>query len=476
MSTDSFPLRVRPDQRKRFGRISGGLILVLAVIAGGLGMANAAQGPRLISAEVNPNALTTRDGQRLILHLNQPLSDSSPVRVSISPDAPIEATVDQNTVTIRFTRMLDYNTTYNASVEAHSAATGFAGRIEYTFATGDVDVYSLLRDTRHDANSQDPPDKILLNTLSGIAAQEVAFESPRIQSYVVLRDQLGVIALDPNDVPSLIVTSPIAGTQIDIDLAGARTIEELHAADTGDLFGYILDDGSGDKNGLRNRLFLYDLSASSGIPAAVTGFAQKPLAVMDWMFVPGTTSVVVQDEDLQLYLIDGLEGGDPTPLGGHAEMRGFIPGTLKLVVADPESGSVIDLSAGTTTTLNLPIPQTMPDYYPGKLELLSADSYVLLNSTYTPGAPSASVLVLTDPDGSRELFRTTSAGSRVRNFCLSPNGEFLAVEVISGEGVPDEYPVESGYSATSIFFVRVDDGTSNRGVNGFLPNWCSSNN
>ena len=282
MSTESFPLRVRPDQRKRFGRISGGLILVLAVIAGGLGMANAAQGPRLISAEVNPNALTSRDGQRLILHLNQPISDSSPVRVSISPDAPIEATVDQNTVTIRFTRMLDYNTTYNASVEAHSAATGFAGRIEYTFATGDVAVYSLLRDTRHDANSQDPPDKILLNTLSGIAAQEVAFESPRIQSYVVLRDQLGVIALDPNDVPSLIVTSPIAGTQIDIDLAGARTIEELHAADTGDLFGYILDDGSGDKNGLRNRLFLYDLSASSGIPAAVTGFAQKPLAVMRW--------------------------------------------------------------------------------------------------------------------------------------------------------------------------------------------------
>ena len=208
----------------------------------------------------------------------------------------------------------------------------------------------------------------------------------------------------------------------------------------------------------------------------MTGFAQKPLAVMDWMFVPGTTSVVVQDEDLQLYLIDGLEGGDPTPLGGHAEMRGFIPGTLKLVVADPESGSVIDLSAGTTTTLNLPVPEGVPDYYPGKLELLSADSFVLLNSTYAPGAPSASVLVLTDPDGSRELFRTTSAGSRVRNFCLSPNGEFLAVEVISGEGVPDDYPADSGFSATSIYFVRVDDGTSNRGVNGFLPNWCGSSN
>ncbi len=474
MSTDPQLRRSRGGQHQRFRRISGGLILVLAIIAGGLGMANAAQGPRLISAEVNPNALTTRDGQRLTLHLNQPLSDSSPVRVSMSPDAPTEVTVDQNTVTIRFTRMLDYNTTYTATIEAQSAATGFAGRIDYTFATADVDVYSLLRDTREDAGGQDTPDKILRNKLSGSSDQEVVFESPRIQNYVVLRDRLGVITLDPNDVPSLTVSSPVDGTTVDIDLAGALTIEELQAADSGDLFGYILDDGSGDENGLRNRLFLYDLSEGSGVPFAITGFAQKPLSIVDWMFVPGTTSVVVQDEDLQLYLIDGIKGGDPTPLGWHAEMRGFIPGTLKLVVADPESGSILDLSAGTTTTLNLPLPQIMPDYYPGKLELLAADSYVLLNSTYTTGASSASVLVLTDSEESRELFRTTTAGSRVRNFCLSPNGEFLAVEVISGEGVPDDYPVEPGYSATSIYFVRVDDGTSNRGVNGFLPNWCSS--
>jgi hypothetical protein len=208
----------------------------------------------------------------------------------------------------------------------------------------------------------------------------------------------------------------------------------------------------------------------------VTGFAQKPLSVIDWMFVPGTTSIVVQDEDLQLYLIDGLEGGDPTPLGWHAEMRGFIPGTLKLVVADPQSGSIIDLSAGTTTALSLPEPQMMPDYYPGKLVLLTDDSYVLLNSTYAPGASSTSVLVLTDSEGSRELFRTTTAGSGVRDFCLSPNGEFLAVEVVSGEGIADNYPGELGYSATSIYFVRIDDGTSNRGVNGFLPNWCGSSN
>lgn len=476
MSTDAQTRRTRAKQPQRFRRLSGGLIVVLAVMAGGLGIANSLQGPRLLSAEVNPNALTTRAGQRVILHLNQPLSESSPVQVSISPDTPSEVTVDANTVTIRFPRMLDYNTTYTATVDTRSAATGIAGRIDYTFATADVDVYSLLRDTRQDTTGGDSPDKILLNKLSGITAQEVAFDAPRIQSYVVLQDQLGVITLDPDDAPSLIVSSPVDGTQFDIDLVGARTIEELHATENGDMFGYILDDGSGDANGMRDTLFLYDLTSGSGVPVAVTGFAQKPLSVIDWMFVPGTTSIVVQDEDLQLYLIDGLEGGDPTPLGWHAEMRGFIPGTLKLVVADPQSGSIIDLSAGTTTALSLPEPQMMPDYYPGKLVLLTDDSYVLLNSTYAPGASSTSVLVLTDSEGSRELFRTTTAGSGVRDFCLSPNGEFLAVEVVSGEGIADNYPGELGYSATSIYFVRIDDGTSNRGVNGFLPNWCGSSN
>ena len=448
----------------------------LAVVAGGLGLANAGQSPRLSSTEINTQALTTRAGQRVVLNINQPLSDSSPVWVSVSPDALTEVAVDENSVTIRFPEMLDYNTQYTITIEAESAATGIAGRIVYTFVTADVDVYSLLRDTREDKAGQDMPDKILKNKLSGNTEQEVAFEAPRIQGYVVLRDRLGVITLDSSDQPSLIIASPSDGIETPVDTTGARAIDKLQAADTGDLIGYILEDVSGDANGLRSVLFLYDLTSDSGVPTPVTGFDGKPLPVMDWMFVPGTTSVVVQGADQQLFLIDPLAGGDLTPLGWHDEMRGFIPGTVKLVVADPLSGSIIDLAAGTTTILKLPEPQIDPGFYPGSLALLADDRYVLLSVTYATEESGSSRLVRTDPDGSSEVFRTNSVGSRIRNFCVSPNGEFLAVEVISGEGVPDNYPNELGYSATSIYFVRLDDATSNRGVNGFLPNWCRSSN
>lgn len=476
MSTESLPTRARADQRKAFHRVNIGLIVSLAVIAGGLGFANALQAPRLNSAEINTQALTTRDGQRVVLNINQPLSDSSTVRVSVSPDSLTEVAVDENAVTIRFPEMLDYNTNYTITVEAKSAATGIVGLIDYTFVTADVDVYSLLRDTRVDEGGQDMPDKILRNKLSGSTEQVVTFDAPRIQGYVVLRDRLAVITLDPNDQPSLVIASPSDGTETPIDTTGARAIDKLHAADTGDLIGYILDDVSGDTSGLRSVLFLYDLTSDSGVPTPVTGFDGTPLPVMDWMFVPGTTSVVVQGADQQLFLIDTLAGSDPTPLGWHDEMRGFIPGTVKLVVADPLSGSIIDLAAGTTTILDLPEPQIDPGFYPGTLALLAADRYVLLNATFATEEPGSSRLVLTDPAGSREVFRTNSVGSRIRNFCVSPNGEFVAAEVISGEGIPDQYPNELGYSATSIYFVRLDDATSNRGVNGFLPNWCRSSN
>ena len=325
MSTDPRPFLARPNRQDRFRRVSAGLILILAVIAGGLGMVNALQGPRLMSAEVNLHAVTARAGQRLILHINQPLSDKSPVQVNIFPAVPNEVTVDQNTVTIRFPTMLRYNTVYTVTIEAHSAATGIAGSIDYSFATKDVDVYSLLRDTAKDAGGQDLPDKILRNKLADSTFHEVVYESPRIQSYVVLRDRLGVVTLNASNVPSLFVISPADGNHIPIDIGGARTVEELHVSDSGDLFGYILDDESGDANGLRNELFLYDLSAGSGVPVAVTGIANKPLTVIDWMFVPGTTSVVVQDDNFQLFLIDALAGTDPTPSVGTPRCAGLFP-------------------------------------------------------------------------------------------------------------------------------------------------------
>jgi len=463
----------------RFRRLSLSLTLVLALVATGLGAINAVQGPRLSSAEVNPQALITRPNQQIILHTNQPITELTADLVSVSPAADWEVSVDQNSILLRFGDALNYATDYTVTIDAQSSSTGIGGFIEFTFTTPDIDVYSLLRDTEEDSAGNDQPDRVVRHRLVGDLSNEVVFEAPRIQEYVTLGDLLAAITLDPSGSPALVIASPDA-QQIAVDTTDARTIRELHAAPSGLLFGYVVDAVVSADAPSQNTLFLYELIDGSGVPRPVRGFGGEPLNVMDWMFVPGTTSVIVQGTDQQLYLIDTTTGAEPKPLGQHTELRGFIPGTLQLVVADPLSGSLIDLEAGTTTTLSLPAPEILPDLYPGKLLLLGENRFLELFTaiSYTPSATSSavlkpgSVLFLTDSGNSREIFSTATGAGRIRDFCVSPQGEYAAVEVAAEAGRPDGYPEHPGYTASTIHFVRLSDGSSTRSVNGFMPDWC----
>jgi hypothetical protein len=463
-------------QRLSFSRLTVGLILVLALVATGLGVINAVQGPRLSFAEVNPQALITRTAQRLILHANQPLAALSAEALTISPAAAVEVSSDDNAVTLEFTNTLDYHTEYSVSIDVRGSSTGIAGKLRFSFSTPDIDVYSLLRDTDNDAGGQDAPDRVLRHSLAGATSNTVVFEAPKIQEYARLIDRIAVVTLDAENSPALVVTQPSALPPTIVDTAGASSIRQLHSDDSGTIFGYLLGGGSNPADGPSSRLFLYDLTNDAGLPEEITGFNGRPLTVVNWMFVPGTTSIVVQGDDQQLYLIEAATREAPTPLGQHLEIRGFIPDTLQLVVADLLSGSLIDLASGTTTVLDLPEPDLLPDRYPGKLVLLDEDRFLeqftLIGTD--AGGQGVSELVLSGTDGSSTVFSTSAAGGTIRNYCLSPNGEYLAVEVTSSEGRPDYYPSVNGFSASSIVFVRLGDGSASRSVNGFMPDWCRS--
>jgi hypothetical protein len=482
MSTNSQPesLRAVARQKLRFSRLTVGLILVLALVATGLGVINAVQGPRLSFGEVNPQALITRAAQRLILHANQPLAAVSADKLTIFPTATVGVSTDDNAVTLQFATSLNYHTEYSVSVDVRSASTGIEGKLEFSFTTPDIDVYSLLRDTENsesvqDNSDQDNPDQVLRHSLAGANSNSVVFEAPKIQEYARLIDRIAVVTLDEENAPTLMLTQPSQLPTTVVDTANASIIRQLRSDDSGTIFGYVLGGGQETAEGPSSRLFLYDLTNGTGLPEEITGFAGRPLTVMNWMFVPGTTSIVVQADDQQLYLIEAAAREAPTPLGQHMEMRGFIPNTLQLVVADPLSGSLIDLASGTTTVLDLPEPELLADRYPGKLVLLDESRFIelfTLIGTDAAGGQGGSELVINGTNGTITLFSTALTGGTIRNYCLSPNGEYLAVEVTSAEGRPDYYPSVSGFSATTVVFVRLGDGSSSRSVSGFMPDWC----
>jgi len=156
-------------------------------------------------------------------------------------------------------------------------------------------------------------------------------------------------------------------------------------------------------------------------------------------------------------------------------MRGFIAGTTRLVVADPQQGSTIDLATGETAPLDLPDADLPEGTVPGPLVVLGGDSYLELVSTFddpTTGAGLASRIIRVDGDETRELWSPAAEGTRIGDICLSPNGQYLAVETISAEGMPDGYPDVPGSSATSTVFVDIETGDAGRGIAGFRVDWC----
>jgi hypothetical protein len=211
------------------------------------------------------------------------------------------------------------------------------------------------------------------------------------------------------------------------------------------------------------------------VPIEVRGPAGTTLSVLDWTFAPGTTSVVAQAIDQQIYLVDPIAGSEATPLGQHTELHGFLGGTLRLVVADPDGGAIIDLTDGTTTDLRLPLAEVPPGLYPDAFVLTSSTSYVELYTDPMGYADvgARSILYAVDAEGTRELFRPATATSRIGTVCLSPNGEYLAVEVVPGNAKRDDYRDAPGWSGTTIYYVDAASGATSRGVTGMAADWCA---
>ncbi|MGD8194897.1 hypothetical protein ACEXQB_010450 [Herbiconiux sp. P18] len=462
---------------RRFDRAVIATLAVLALAAAGLGTAAVLRGPKLDAGSVNLAATITRPEQRLVLHADQALEPVDTAQVSVTPEAPFTVESSGADVTVTFGGILDYATDYEVRVGGvQGSSTGLSGSLDYRFTTPDVDVYSLLRRGGAAAGSDKPTDQILRSGLSTAAgsSSEVVFEAPRIQQYAVAGDAFAVVLLDDQGASTLAVSQAGATPATVFTPPGGR-IQNLHASTTAGLFGYTVNGGT-DSTGrtYQNTLFTFDPLDASGKAKEVTGFDGAPLRVVDWQFVPGSSALVAQSTDQQLYLIDPLGSAGPTPLGRHVEMRDFLAGGLKLVVADPAGTSTIDLGTGVVEPLTQPVPEVDPALYPSAVATLANGATVRQYDEvdYSSGsAAQSSVILYADGSATRKLYRPAAAGSRIRGFCVSPNGQYLAVETIGASAVGDGYALP-GYSDMTTYFVRVVDGAVTRGVPGFQPDWC----
>jgi hypothetical protein len=456
-------------QARGFRRSVIATVGILGVVAGGLAVAGAFRGPHLDDAAVAAATALERAGQRLVLQADQAIDPVDAADVRIEPDVPIEVSSDERAITIRFTGMLRALTEYRVTAAVTGSATGVTGTLEHVFTTPDLDIAVLVRDL-------EAADEVRVRSVSGDETTRL-FAADRIQEFARLRDGVAAVLLDDEGANGRLVIAP-EGEQLtqEVTLPGPGRLQQLRASDTTDRIGVLFTSAdAGGPDASLAQLLLLDRLDPSGVLRPVTGLDGEPLSVISWLFVPDTPYLVVQAFDQSMLLIDTTTpDAAPVPLGEHAELRGFLPGTLRLVVADPQSGSTIDLESGQTTPLVLPDDRLDASSYPGKIVVLADDRYVEVASR--PATGEGFVLdyevLHVSADGVEVIF-DPDAGVPIRDICLSPNGQYLAVELQDPEGEPDGYPNLSSRTLSTTYFVDLETGQANRAVAGFASSWCS---
>lgn len=278
----------QPSQRG-FHQVVATTIVLLMVAAASLSVANARQGPRLTSAEVNVSATVQRSGQRLLLRTDQnvtPVAD----QVVVTPEVLFEVSSDGPVVMLRFGRPLDYATTYDVVVPVRSAATGAASTFSHSLRTPDATMYLLQR---VGTQGNDGPEDEVVQTSTAGTGRQVVHRGSDVQGFAVAEPAIAVVSQDAEAGEKLVVT-PLDQSGPSRFVGDRAVFTRLKSSGPGGLFGYLV--GPQDPAEQQTpRLELYD--SVTGEATRVKGIDGLPLTPLDFLFIPGTRSVVVQMDD-----------------------------------------------------------------------------------------------------------------------------------------------------------------------------------
>jgi hypothetical protein len=451
----------RPRRRLGFRQTVVLAISILSLAVVGLTVANIAQGPQLLGAELNSAAAVQRAGQLLVLQADQPLTGVEPGQVSVAPEVPIEVSWRSATVEVRFLSALHYGTEYEVSAAMTSAATGASSTVTHSFHTPPAEVYVLRRNGSAGEETADH----IVRVVPGATDRGVVYSAPRIQEFAVSGPSLAVVTQDETSAGTLAI-GPVRGSGAWKTVTTDAVITQLQASESNGVFGFVLQPLSGsDKD--QTQLHLYDPTAGDQL-IGVRGLDGKPLDPESWAFVPGTRSIVAQTADALFFLIDTVTGSVKT-LGGHSAMHGFVRGTPTLIFEDQGRFIALDLTTGTRQ--EIPLGDLSESALVYQLLALPEDGYVSLVARLEGGELRFSVGIV--GQGEFQItYEPEPTDSTIPIVCLSPNGQFLAVETVPPGNETDGYDVLPGYRKSRVVVIDSATGNFQGEEPGFGPDWC----
>ncbi|MHC5795863.1 WD40 repeat domain-containing protein [Lacisediminihabitans sp. FW035] len=448
-------------------------VVALVILVAGFAGLNYLQGPKLSSGSVDAERVVAQAGQQLRLFANQSIRDVARKHVSVSPAVPFTVSTTGAVIAVQFSDRLRYSTTY--SVRVSDVANAFQPRVstfDYSFTTAPAEVYYLDRADPAAGGGQD--DSIIRTGLTG-SERTVVYSAPRIQQFVVFAQAIAVTTLADDGTSALSLVGISSKLVEQIQLPGQGAVDELQGESAAGLLGFVFTSaGPAVARQFDSVLMRVDLTGAHTV-APVPDLAGNPLAVLDWGFLGGSTSIVAQGSDQTVLLIDATKTGPPVPLGQYTSLGRSSPDGRTIVVSDVFGTIAYSLADGKETRIpSLPIAGAST--YGGDVVLLGKGTdrvqQVAVFDSAT-GGKFQSYLIYESGTTARVLYQTKDDAGSIEGFSISPNGQFVAVNVIPdyASSVSDGYPVDAQSTSISTVFIDIASGAVVRSVEGFDESW-----
>jgi len=435
-------------------------LLVLCAVFLGLGLL---QGPKLSSAQLDVTRAVDQPGQLLRLFGNQAIAAVDASQVTVSPAAPFTVETSGEVVALTFSERLRYNTRYTVSVAGvTTTADDRESAWKYEFETSAPQLYYLDRGAE--------TDEIIRTGFSG-NERTVVWSAPHIQDFAVMGQALAVVTLTDRQTSELALVNPADGAIEVTTLPADGAITDFAAADGGTVLGFTFTSKEPAAGGdIVRTLMRLDLDAGRE-PVPVAGLDGKPLSVLDWMFVPGGSSVIAQTGDQTVLQIDPT--GGILPIGTYAELDHVsIDGTV-LTVRDTFGSLAVTLPGAKEKRIT-PSPLGTEQTFGGELEILPDGTRVQKVVVPLPdNAGLESYLVLDDGTAARAIYQTVDQLGSIERFELSPNGQYAVIETVPSiaDAVSDGYFLDARATSITTVIVDLETGAVVRTLDGFGVSW-----
>lgn len=437
------------DLSRRQGRRFVAVVIVLAVVCTIFGVLTHLQGPKLTETQIDETAVVAQSGQQLRLFANQVLAHVDADQVEVSPAAPHTVSTSGDVIAVQFTDRLRYGTEYTVTVDGVSSVyQAQPSTLTTTFSTAAAQTYRIV----HGADGAD--DRIERAPLTGGADRTVVYQAARIQAFEVFDTAVAVVT-DDGTTSTLSLVSPdgVAVETLPLpDGPGLITRFGADAASTTIAFSWRPQGSETDT------LYTLPLQGQRAV-TPVQSIAGEPITVLDWFFVPGRATVVVQSADETVAAFDLTGAAPPRPYGTFVSLQGVALDGGTFVAATALQSSRVDLDTGEQT----PIPfSAVEGGTPFRGELVAVGETTYVQQVAVPAADGSSyrnLVVVDDLKEARTLYEPSAVGTTIEGFSVSPNGQYLAVETAEATAETDfSYTIDPVPTTVTTTIVDISTG------------------